>query len=1052
MELRFGAWAAASLALLGCTDAALQNVAETLFLKRVGVAYLPVGFLASSFLLVATTYAISRLAAGRDRSRLLITAYAALAATLAVISLIVMLDLPGSYTTLLLASKQVKAVGLLVFWLTIGDLINARQTKRLAAPLLAGLTVGSIAGSFASGPLGSHLGLDTVVALASAALVVSAALTVPMRRVRMLRLESGFAAPTIRRGGDDGLDEAVSSVADIARESRLFRLLAVAVICAGLLGPMLYFQFSYVADLATAGTDGEQRLLDLYARFWGWTNAAVLVAQLALAGRLYRLVGIPTTMLVTPIAYLLGLAGLSMRMSLPVGLGAVASTRISDHAVYDPAFPILYNLFPEHLRPRATALLAGPVKRVAGALGNVLVLGALGIGASAAFVGYVAVPIAAVWLVATVLLWRSYPDLLLAASAQWRKHHGPTALSELLDRSTVRTMASRGDGDDVALRGAAIDMIREAPTAVAVDALAGLATSGSDANRQVAVRALARIARDGPDETAYSAKAAEALAQCILTPCPFPDEVRVEVVQAYGKLAGVRGPDGSEAAPVEAALEDPIPAVRLAALAALCGESEGSAQANLDRALAEAVQSDDALLRRTAGEELRSLMLVAAPDPSWQRRLGHLGELLTSDTTRADASRAIAELARHHGPALAPVSDAMLSLRVDADPGVRGNVLSFIGHTGLVERAPCLAESLGAESEVEAAGARGGLLALGAAAIEPLLAQYWFGRRKARNAILEVVGELDVERTRLLEIYDRELETVQRNTVNLHALTSGKAPEVLLQRLGERVDEGIHSLLLLTATIKNTPRVAELARLLRRTRSDNEHAILVEALDTLLGVDEKAQLVPLLEVQSLSARAGAAASASGIAVPSFEDAVRQAQNDSDQLTRVLAKATSLGDRIDGAEGSSPIHTEDTQAMLDQVDIALKLKTIPLFARLTARQLMDLAEFAQEEEWPAEHPLFHIGDLGDCMYLIVDGRVDVRSGEETLATLGNKDFFGELTLFDDQRRSATIVTRSAVRLLRLGRADVLALMEDIPGVAIEVCRSLARRLRDANIRH
>src|SRR5262249_14447304 len=60
----------------------------------------------------------------------------------------------------------------------------------------------------------------------------------------------------------------------------LFRVLVVSSLLAGVLGPMLYFEFSYVADLATRGASGEQRLLGLYAVIRGWLNVGVLAIQI----------------------------------------------------------------------------------------------------------------------------------------------------------------------------------------------------------------------------------------------------------------------------------------------------------------------------------------------------------------------------------------------------------------------------------------------------------------------------------------------------------------------------------------------------------------------------------------------------------------------------------------------------------------------------------------------------------------------------------------------------------------------------------------------------
>ena len=66
----------------------------------------------------------------------------------------------ASYPVLLIASKQISAISLITFSVAISALIDPRQAKQLLPPLLAGGTLGSIIGSFLSGPLGASLDVE----------------------------------------------------------------------------------------------------------------------------------------------------------------------------------------------------------------------------------------------------------------------------------------------------------------------------------------------------------------------------------------------------------------------------------------------------------------------------------------------------------------------------------------------------------------------------------------------------------------------------------------------------------------------------------------------------------------------------------------------------------------------------------------------------------------------------------------------------------------------------------------------------------------------------
>ena len=138
-------------------------------------------------------------------------------------------------------------------------------------------------------------------------------------------------------------------------------------------------------------------------------------------------------------------------------------------------------------------------------------------------------------------------------------------------------------------------------------------------------------------------------------------------------------------------------------------------------------------------------------------------------------------------------------------------------------------------------------------------------------------------------------------------------------------------------------------------------------------------------------------------------------------------------------------------MLNPVEIALQFKTIPLFERLSTRQLMDLAGVVTEEKHRVGETLCSEGDEWGGMYFIVDGEAAVTKGEKLLAELGPSAFFGEMSLFDNAPRSATVTAKTAIRLLRLERHDLMAIMDEIPAIAIGICQALSSRMREMNVR-
>jgi hypothetical protein len=1044
-EGRLFAWGAAALMLAGWADVSVKNVSETFFLKRVGVDYLPLAYLINSVLLVGTTYLAGRLAARSNRQRLLPRVFFALAALLIPLWYLVRADIISAFVLLVIASKQFQSIALLTYWVAMGDLLHGRQAKRLFAPMMGGYTLGTIIGSFASGSIGRAIGIDGLLPVAAVAFALSGLLTLPLQGLIPVRFERGAAATIGRDRSSSNGRESESSLRALWGDSQLFRLLFVGAAASGLVGPMLYFQFQYVSDLATTG---EESLLALYAQFRGWINIGVLMTQLAVTTSLFRRIGIPLSIVLSPAVYLVGFLGMSIRLSLPVGMGALAGAKLQEDAVYDPAMRILFNLFPERVRTRATGLLEGPVKRAGGALGNLLSIGAIHF-ASAIAVGYVAIPIALAWLATSIALWRSYPALLLRASARRARHGEGLDIAKLVDPNTIRVLSSHlADSDP----RPAIELISEARPAAAVRVLAEAARSATPLTRPLIVAALDRVLERSVKEPVKSAHAAADLEALLADPGALDDRDRADVIQAYGRLVTPEDP----VTVLQSAKADASPGVRLAAMAALQRLGHGSWGADkLARTLERGIVSEDAVERRVAREELRAILLCSEPGPEWQRALVNLTRLLDRDSDRADAAEAVAEVSVAHGEAAAIAREKMLEYRDGADPRVRAAVLRFCGYAGITDQARWLIDHVaidgGGHVDPVRAAAREGLIALGPKVVDVLLVELSFGKRGTRNAILPIIRQLRVEDATLRELYERELHSIRRKLIHRLALSRELAAAIVGQHLGERTEEGLHTALLLLAAIYNEDRIAELGDLIKRGGSGGSNAILFEALDALLDPLEKSQLMPLMGDRSLELRAHSAATFLGVAVPDVAQAKAALLEEPDELTRLLAAET-LFERPDSREhlaGSADV--QDHDEVLSSVEKALHLKSLPLFEGLTTRQLVDLADEVHEVRHPADTTIFRAGEPGDCLYLIVEGTVRVTIGSTLLSDQGPKSFFGEIAVLEGENRTATVSTTTAVRLLRLDRNDLLRLMEELPAIAICICQTLTKKVSDLTSR-
>ena len=139
--------------------------------------------------------------------------------------------------------------------------------------------------------------------------------------------------------------------------------------------------------------------------------------------------------------------------------------------------------------------------------------------------------------------------------------------------------------------------------------------------------------------------------------------------------------------------------------------------------------------------------------------------------------------------------------------------------------------------------------------------------------------------------------------------------------------------------------------------------------------------------------------------------------------------------------------------MDQAQIASALKTVPLFQELDEPSLHAVARLTRHHAYPANSVLFHDGDSGHVLYLILSGQVRLEkvsaSGETVyLAGRGQGDHFGELSLLDGGPRMATACTLTACECLTIEREAFQRCLLSAPSVALQVMVSLAQRLREA----
>jgi uncharacterized membrane protein len=137
------------------------------------------------------------------------------------------------------------------------------------------------------------------------------------------------------------------------------------------------------------------------------------------------------------------------------------------------------------------------------------------------------------------------------------------------------------------------------------------------------------------------------------------------------------------------------------------------------------------------------------------------------------------------------------------------------------------------------------------------------------------------------------------------------------------------------------------------------------------------------------------------------------------------------------------------------DHAPLLHSIGVFAALSPEDLHALADHVVERRYRAGQIVFGLGEAADSMYVVAEGQLNIflpgeGSRRISLKDVGPGEFFGELALFHDMPRSASVLATTDCMLLELQRQTLEDYVEKRPRAALALLRTQTQRLRETNV--
>ena len=126
-----------------------------------------------------------------------------------------------------------------------------------------------------------------------------------------------------------------------------------------------------------------------------------------------------------------------------------------------------------------------------------------------------------------------------------------------------------------------------------------------------------------------------------------------------------------------------------------------------------------------------------------------------------------------------------------------------------------------------------------------------------------------------------------------------------------------------------------------------------------------------------------------------------------------------------------------------------LAKVPLFQGLSKKHLTQVSLLATRIDAPAGKVLTREGEFGHEFILILEGEVEIRRGDDVIATRGAGDYIGEIALIEHQPRTATVVATTPAVLDVIGQREFATLLRDEPEIGEKIKATSSERLAELN---
>jgi hypothetical protein len=1047
-EINLFLWCAILLFLIRSSNILFNNFAETAFLKRYGVEYLPIVYMINSistfFIMGFMTPIMARL----PGSRLLTYMLVFCGGSVAGLRFVVPLGIDLVYPFLFILKSQYEVLLGLVFWNLANDLFNTRQSKRLFPLITAGGVLGGILGSFGTPFLAKTISLDN--------LMLAYLGTTMLGAIAVQRMGTLF--PTLLLSGKKAKDKKSRSsviaefnkVWPMIRDSGLVRILILLTLLPNVVIPIMNYQFNFAID-QTFATEGG--MIKFFGYFRGVLNVISLIILL-FVGRLYGRWGLPVALMFHPINYMIAFVSFLLRFDIFSAMYARITTNVLRITINNPARAVLVGLVPATYRAVVRPFLRGTVVRIGILIGSGIIMISENL-VQPRYLSVAACLFVGGWITTTFFLKKGYSKILLELISK-----------DMLD---LKTMEEHDVSHVFSDKKVKAQLVQAFLSARGNDCLwyARLLKSLGMEDLDAHILSALKGQDDRTRTDLLSLLSPEAGQAAIQVFRELSDPEKPELMTAIVKAAN-RLPAGlSSDLILNVFKTSQHPQVKAYALAGLYRQSPQKCKRIIDVWLKSPITQE-----RKAG-------IIAAGESKDSTYVSRLKEMLDHE---GDSSILPFMFQGLYNLGAENINASVLPYLIHPLERVRSSALEAIdiNDDETLRRVIAMMDDPServhdlAKEKIQTASYNNAQVLVESLAIP---------RRKVREGIFELLESLNIKDLDLFRFARSQIEEGYTYMVELEGLGNlheSRERDLLIDHLDQKRLFQMENVLRVLATEDRSGKMKTIWRGIS-SADDRQRSNSMEALEDLMDPSLAKTLIPLLEDRPASERMSIGRK--NFHLPDFDSNTdglfAHLLSKKDWVTVLLTLHLAVREGREGidreiieplldsendyirwmAQCFITLENEDTAGrealMATEISIPDKiihLKGIHIFEGLSVSELAAVASVTEEVVFPEGEMVIKEGEPGETMYLITKGEVSVIKGQGTeremeLDRIGVGDYFGEMALFEGDVRSATIRTSEQSNLLVLHKREFAEIVREYPQIALRICKVLSQRLRE-----